>query len=438
MKKILSFLTMSLLSLAAPLINAAPVIEFSVKPERDLLIGGPREAIIQIALKAKDSDEKRKNPLNLVLVLDRSGSMAGAKLEKAKQAACVAVEQMTADDVLSVVIYDDDVEVLVPPQKVTDREEIKRQINRIKDGGGTALYAGLVKGASQIRKYFDKERVNRIILLSDGNANVGPSKPSELAVLGKELREEGFGVSTIGLGDDYNEDLMTAVAEASRANYYYVKDAEKLPGIFREELGTVKNVVARNVNVTITLPEGVKGATLLGENNLSFQGRTLTIPLSEFYGAQTRRILISCEAPEVDTKEIELAKVDLTYEDAAAGRTVNANEQARIRQTDDKLKAEQSIKPEVASDVAMTKNRLAKEAAVKLADEGKPQAAADLLLRQATANAALPAAAQSQALQNENAGLNARANELQQNGSLSKGSRKAVQNENYMDRNSKR
>ncbi len=437
MKTLLTLLTASALATIAAA-QGSPTIALSVKPERDLLLAGPRDAIIQIELLAKDSDQKRTIPINLAVVLDRSGSMAGAKLEKAKQAAGVALDQLGRSDIFSVIIYDDEVEVLIPPQKVEDKEDLKRQINRIKDGGSTALYAGVEKGAAQLRKYFDSENVNRMILLSDGIANVGPSSPSQLAKLGKELRQEGMGVSTIGLGDDYNEDLMTALAEASHGNYYYVKDAEKLPGIFTEELGTVKSVVARNVKVIITLPKGVKPRGILGEEDIAFNGQTVTIPLSEFYGSQTRRFLLSCEAPDISDAEIALAQVEVSYEDSANGEAVRENKTATAKQNSDVRLVEASVKADVAANTAITRNRLAKEQAVKLADAGKSKDAADVLLRQAAANAALPAAAKSQLLKEEDSELRGKAEELKSAGSLSKTSRKEFQYQNYQDKNQKR
>ena len=414
-------------------------VTLSVKPEREyLLTGGARDTVVQVELCAKEADAKRTAPINLALVLDHSGSMAGAKLEKAKQAAGVALDQLGPNDIFSLVIYDDQVEVLIAPQRVKDKEDMKREISRIREGGSTALYAGVEKGAAQLRKYFDAEKVNRIVLLSDGIANVGPSSPSQLAKLGKELRAEGFGVSTVGLGDDYNEDLMTALAEASHANYYYVKDAEKLPGIFREELGTVKNTVARNVTLTITFPDGVKPKGVLGEDGLPIKGQTLTIPLAELYGSQTRRFLIACDAPTIDAKEIELAHVEISYDDSESGKPAVESRSAKISQTTDSAKVESSIRPDVASKVAITRNRLAKEEAVKLSDAGKPKAAADVLLRQAAVNAGLPASAQSELLKKDNRTLRSKAEELKGSGSLSSGSRKEIQYENYQDKTQKR
>lgn len=436
MKTILSVFTIPALAFAAA---AEGALELKIQPERELLlIGGSRDCVLQVEVCAKPVEKKRSAPLNLALVLDRSGSMAGAKLEKARQAACVAVDQLGPDDFFSLVVYDDTVEVLIPPQKVKDKKEIKNAIGRIQEGGSTALYAGVEKGAAQLRKYFDKEKVNRIILLSDGIANVGPSSPSDLSKLGKELRTEGLSVSTVGLGDDYNEDLMTALAEASHANYYYVKDAEKLPGIFSEELGTVKSIAARNVRLRIVLPKGVSSATVIGENEISFRDGTLTIPLSEFFGSQTRRFLIACQAPDSDSPSLELAKVELTYDDAETGMPVNTALNSTVRQSRDEKAVRASLRAEVASHAAITRNRLAKEEAVRLADAGKPEDAADLLQRQVQANTDLPAEAQSSLLAKDNIELKLKASELKSWGFLSRTSRKEIQYENYQDKNQKR
>src|SRR6202008_148552 len=95
-------------------------------------------------------------------------------------------------------------DLLIPPERVggrDHREDLKARIHRIQPGGSTALHAGVVLGAKQVRQFFSKERVNRVILLSDGLANVGPSSTSDLSRLGHELRNDGISVSTIGLGD---------------------------------------------------------------------------------------------------------------------------------------------------------------------------------------------------------------------------------------------
>jgi Ca-activated chloride channel family protein len=288
MKKLL------LVSLAAGFAQAAaaspaPDVILRVTPERDYVYRlGPREVIVQIEVEARKNEDGRRSPMNLAIVLDRSGSMEGAKLEKARQAAAMAVDKLADDDIFSLVVYDNDVDLLIPPERVgghDHREDIKARIFRIQAGGSTALHAGVVLGAKQVRSRFDKERVNRVILLSDGLANVGPSSTSDLARLGRELRSDGISVSTIGLGDDYNEDLMTALAEASNANYYYVKDAEKLPGIFAEELGAARSLLARSIIIRIEAPDGVKLKEIIGRPEIECHDRVAEIKMPELFGS---------------------------------------------------------------------------------------------------------------------------------------------------------
>ena len=367
--------------------------------------------------------------------------MQGAKIEKAKQAACVAVDQLTNDDYFSLVIFDNATEVLIPSDRVgseRNREALKARIDRIRPGGGTAIYAGVTLGAQQLRRNLDKERVNRVVLLSDGLANVGPSRTSDLANLGRDLRREGMSVTTIGLGDDYNEDLMTALAEASNANYYYVRDAETLPGIFAEELGSARSVVARGVTIRIIAPDGVRVREIIGRPEIDCTGRSVEIKLPEYFGGDQRRFLARCIAEKSTSEPLEIAMVDLSYEPIAGGKAEPQHQAAKIKFTDEERKSDESLRVEISREVAVAKNRLAKELAVKLADEGRSKDAADVLRRQAASNAAAPAPMQLPGLAEENRKLEAAAAEVESKGQLEKSSRKQIQYENWQDKYQKR
>src|SRR5436853_2628608 len=157
MKKLL------MLSLAAALAHVAvastaPDVTLRVTPERDFVYRlGPRELIVQVEIEARRNDEARRSPMNLCIVLDRSGSMEGAKLEKARQAAAMAVDKLGDDDIFSLVTYDDQTDLLIPPERVggrDHREELKARIHRIQAGGSTALHAGVVLGATQALPLF--------------------------------------------------------------------------------------------------------------------------------------------------------------------------------------------------------------------------------------------------------------------------------------------
>ena len=425
------------------LIASEPAVSLRVSPERDLVYtGGPREVIVQVEIEARKPDRGgRRAPMNLAVVLDRSGSMQGAKIEKARQAACVAVDRLGEDDLFSLVIYDNESEVLIAPERVGNsrhREELKERIDRIRPGGGTALHAGVTLGARQIRRHLDKERVNRVILLSDGLANVGPSRTADLATLGRELRGEGIAVTTIGLGDDYNEDLMTALAEASSANYYYVKDAEKLPGIFSEELGVARSLLARGITIRITVPDGVRLREIIGRPEIECRGRTVQITMPELFGAEKRRFLARCVVEEKRAEPLDVAAIELSYESADGTRAPAQSGNALVKFTDEAPKSEASLRPEVAKEVSVVGNRMAKELAVKLADEGKAKEAVAVLRQQAVANAAAPAPAQLPGLVEENRKLEAAASEIDRGGQLEKSSRKSIQFDNWKDKYQKK
>ena len=436
MKKLL------LVSLAAVLAQAAsastaPEVTLRVTPERDFVYRlGPREVIVQVEIEARKNDEARRSPMNLCIVLDRSGSMEGAKLEKARQAAAMAVDKLSDDDIFSLVTYDSETNLLIAPERVGNsdhREDLKSRIHRIQAGGSTALHAGVVLGAKQIRERFSKERVNRVILLSDGLANVGPSSTSELARLGRELRGDGIAVSTVGLGDDYNEDLMTALAEASNANYYYVKDAEKLPSIFAQELGMARSLIARNITIRIKAPDGVHLKEIIGQPEIDCHDRVVEIKMPEIFGAEKRRFLARCIVDEkkADTWE---AAAELNYATIAGSPGPAQRQAAKIAFTEDQTKSEASVRAEVARENNVVQNRVAKERAVKLADEGKSKDAVALLREQAAKNAAAPQSAQVPGVSEENRRLEETAKELDANGALAKARRKSMQFENYADK----
>lgn len=437
MKKLLLVSFAAVLAQAASA-SPAPDVTLRVTPERDYVYRlGPREVIVQVEVEARKSDDTRRSPMNLAIVLDRSGSMSGAKLEKARQAAAMAVDKLSDNDIFSLVTYDDQTDLLIPPERVggTDhREDIKARIHRIQAGGSTALHAGVVLGAKQVRRFFEKERVNRVILLSDGLANVGPSRASDLSQLGRELRSDGISVSTIGLGDDYNEDLMTALAEASNANYYYVKDAEKLPGIFAQELGAARSLLARSIVIRIQAPDGVRLKEIIGRPDIECHDRVAEIKMPELFGAEKRRFLVRCIADGKMADAIEPATVELSYATVAGVQAPAQRQSPKIVFTDDEKKADSSVRSEVAREHSVVQNRVAKEMAVKLADEGRAKDAAELLRKQAAKNAAAPAQMQVPGVAEENRKLEEAAREMDASGSIAKSRRKAMQFENYADK----
>ncbi len=404
--------------------------------------GGDSKVVIKIEIEGKKHGRVQRTPLNLAIVLDRSGSMAGAKLEQAKQAAQFLVNQLQCDDVLSVVLYDTEVQVVVPAGKLKDRaREINRIIGRIETGGSTALYAGVEQGGGQLREYLSRERINRVMLLSDGIANVGPSSNAEIAKLGSRLAREGGSVTTIGLGNDYNETLMTALAEASDANYYYVADVESLPEVFEAELGELQSIVARDITIEIRCPKGVRPVRFLGRPGV-LSKRSESVAFGTVSSEQVRELYLECEIePDAMGKTTEIAEVAVTFTDGSSpDRQSLDSAPVVVGYTGDLVLAEKSVNRAIVAEAAIFANALETERAIAFADQGNIAESKAQITRQTetlkAAYAAAPAAQQS-LLRSEIQALEETANDLDDN-ALSKEQRKKLSNGSWELRNSKR
>ena len=255
----------------------------------------------------------------------------------------------------------------------------KEKIESIEADGSTALYAGVKMGTDQLQEFFSSKRINRVILLSDGLANVGPSSPRELRRLGSDLAERGISVTTIGVGDDYNEDLMAGLAEASDANYYYVQDTEKLPEIFAKELGELLTVAARDVRIEIVCPDGVKPLGFIGRAE-KFESQKAIVNLSQFTAGQNRYLFLRCL---VNGEQPEVARVNVNYTDELGdGSVQSASGVARIDFTDDQSLSDKSANGAVLAEKELMLTAVAKDEAMAQADAGNYAEAAKILTAQ--------------------------------------------------------
>ena len=342
-----------------------------------LMLAGQRQtAFVKIALTGFDiPHESRRTPVNVAIVLDKSGSMSGEKIHYAREAAIMAIDRLNGDDIVSVVAYDHVVEVLVPATRVFDPAAIQRAIARLGAGGNTALFAGVGKGAAELRKFLDRNRVNRIILLSDGLANVGPSSPAELGRLGASLAREGISVTTIGLGLGYNEDLMTRLAGMSDGNHAFAESAVDLARIFDAEFGDVLSVVAQDVEIEIRCDPSVRPLRVLGRE-ADIYGQTVRLNLSQLYGRQEKFVLLEVEVPPGAAGQSQpLARVDVSYDNMATRARDRLAGSAAVSFTESDAAVIERADPKVmAVTVEQIANTMSKEA-VELRDEGRLQEA---------------------------------------------------------------
>ncbi len=385
-KSLLQYLFTGVLLLASGLGIAAPTITLTTELEKGVLPANTRQdALVKISIFAPPEPSpqpEKKARVNLAVVLDRSGSMgAQMKLERAKEAAITALNMLSGDDLFSLVIYDDNAETIVPvtPATADMKGRIISHIREIRTGGSTALFAGVSIGANEVRKNCKENFVNRIILLSDGLANVGPSSPQELGRLGASLIKEKISVSTVGVGSDYNEDLMTALSQNSDGNFYFVENSRDLPNIFSKELGSALQVAAKSIRVKIICPEGVKPKGILG-HECRINGNTIEMSFNQVYSGHEKSLILQLEAPpKPDGASEQLATVTLDYASITDNREQRLQRQINATYSADSKVVDTNLNRKVQAEVAVQKSAVMREEAVKQADKGDFDAAQNTL-----------------------------------------------------------
>jgi Ca-activated chloride channel family protein len=257
--------------------------------------GGSRRHLL-VTLQAPAAPRRAgRLPVNLGLVLDRSGSMAGDKLEMARRAAVQAVQSLSERDRVAVVTYDDSVETVVPstPATAAARQEATATLERVQAGGSTDLAAGWLTGCEQVALHLQGDAVGRCLLLTDGLANQGITDHEEIVRHASALRERAVSTSTFGVGIDFDEVLLRRMAEAGGGHFYFVEHAEQIPDVIAGEVGESLEVVARDVALLVS------GAAVesLDDRPCRREGEAWRIELGSLVSAQELPVVIRVTLP---------------------------------------------------------------------------------------------------------------------------------------------
>lgn len=257
-------------------------------------------------------------PLNLAAVLDRSGSMQGAKLAYTQKAMTFLVDQIGKKDVLAVVAYDDQVEVVQRAARVRNKDLLKGQVQALRAGGMTNLSGGLSAGAHEARRNARKGLVNRVLLMTDGLANQGVTSHDGLVGMAARLREEGILLTTLGVGDTFDEDLLTAMAEAGGGNFYYIENPDRIPAIFSQELQGLLAVAGQALKVRVRAGDGVRIEGVLGYPP-TWGPDSVELDLPDIYAGETKSLVLEMVVAPGSPGSARLAQVELVYEDVLNG-----------------------------------------------------------------------------------------------------------------------
>ena len=220
-------------------------------------IGGYIDMLVRVqAPDLPEHTEHKHTPKRLAMVVDRSGSMSGQPLKEALRCVVHIAKHMTPEDQMSLVVYDDSVNVMVPLKKMTSVEVIEDAVHLVFSGGSTDLFAGWLEGAQQLEGG-DEKAISRILLLSDGQANHGETRVSVIEEHCKKWYDKGVSTTTVGLGRGFNEELMIAMANSGGGQQYYGQTAEDLYDSFDEELSLLKAMYLRQINLKFMTAPGV-------------------------------------------------------------------------------------------------------------------------------------------------------------------------------------
>jgi len=346
-----------------------------------VLTGAPRTAYLRIDLRGLKQISEERAPVNVAIVLDRSGSMNGEKLDEAKRAAIAALDRLGPDDIVTVISYQSTVDVVVPATKLHDRKAVQEAIGRIHAGGKTALFGGVSKGANELEKFLDENRVNTLLLLSDGLANVGPSSPGELRQLGVSLARQGISVTTIGLGLDYNEDLMTGLAMASDGNHFFVEDARDLENVFATEFGDAVSVVAQGASIRIRCAANVRPVRVLGRS-AQISGQDVYASMNQLFRDQTRSLVLEVEInPGAVGRVQNVASVEVGYRNLMTAQNRTLRSSATVTAAANKAAVDRNKNREVSIDVVRQIGAERSQAATALRDKGKVKEAQEAFKR---------------------------------------------------------
>lgn len=276
------------------------------------LANGETHLYIQLRLTGKEIEvEELRTNINLGVVLDRSGSMHGSKLKKAKEAVEFVVNNLSKEDVLALTIYDHKVDTIIPSAKLTNRTAIINQLRSIRSRGRTNLHGGIVEGAQQVESAKHLEYRNVMLLLSDGLANEGITDRGRIRESVTDIYGGGIGISTFGVGDDFDEDLLVNIADAAGGSFYFIETPDNIPKFIEQEFQGLLATAAYNIEVEWQKSEDISIRRALGvpyEDRLSANTK-----MGDLRSGNELLIILDVTIPPSESQEMEAVTFNVKW-----------------------------------------------------------------------------------------------------------------------------
>lgn len=287
----------------------------SVEVDRSAVLqNGDNEVHVAVAVDTHGLGASQRVPTDFVVVFDRSGSMSGEKLEFGKQALRELVSRLSDRDRFGLIAYDSNAEVRVPLGREAHlaRAEWLRAVDGLSIAGGTNISGGLDLGLAELREKRAPGHAVRVLLLSDGLANEGETSVEALGTRARRMTQADAVLSTIGIGSDFDENVMTSLARAGTGAFYYLAKLETLPALMSAELKTAGETYAQSAELRVKLPAGVE-LVRASNGNVAREGDTAIVPLGSLYSDYSQQVWLTFKVPNKALGSRELGDISVRY-----------------------------------------------------------------------------------------------------------------------------
>ncbi|MGD8613025.1 MAG: VWA domain-containing protein, partial [Desulfobacterales bacterium] len=271
-------------------------------------------ALTLTAIDGSGSDSDVERNVDMVVVLDRSGSMKGHKINAARQAVSNLISRLTARDRFALITYSDGVRFVsnLKPTSAAHRQHLATLISGVRAGGGTNLGAGLQAGIDSLQYATENGNARKLVLISDGLANKGITDAARLGAMAGNAVEKEFAVSTVGVGNDFNEQLMTAIADHGAGNYYYLENPIAFSEVFQKEFFYTRSTVASNVSILFPQGKGIYLIDAAGYPITRKESYAVFYP-GDLRSGQTRQLFLTLQVPTESTASFDIAPIKVRY-----------------------------------------------------------------------------------------------------------------------------